>query len=222
MSFCLNNSWDSILNEEFSSPYMIDLFHFLEKERKEGVEIYPKEEDVFNALIKTPYEKVKVVLLGQDPYHGEGQAEGLCFSVKRGVKYPPSLSNIFKELKSDLGIEIPSHGSLENWTNQGVLLLNTVLTVEKGKAHSHKNKGWERFTTACLRKLAIRDDPIVFILWGNAAIVKEKEISAPHVCIKAPHPSPLSAYQGFFGSKPFSKTNELLKSFGKSPVDWRL
>lgn len=222
MSFYLNNSWDSILKEEFSSPYMVDLFHFLEKKRKEGVEIYPKEEDVFNAFTKTPYERVKVVLLGQDPYHGEGQAEGLCFSVKRGIKYPPSLANIFKELKSDLGLQLPSHGSLEKWANEGVLLLNTVLTVEKGKAHSHKNKGWERFTTAVLRKLALRDDPLVFILWGNAAIVKEKEISAPHVCIKAPHPSPLSAYQGFFGSKPFSKTNELLKSFGKSPVDWRL
>lgn len=219
----LEPSWKHTLQEEFKSPYMQELKIFLEGQAAEKKVIFPRESEIFQALNATPFEKVKAVILGQDPYHGAGQAHGLCFSVQPGVKPPPSLMNIFKEYSSDLGYPMPSSGDLSKWAKEGVLLLNTVLTVEEGKAASHKKRGWEQFTDRIIQKLSEREDPIVFILWGAFAHSKIPMIRVPpHAILKTVHPSPLSAYNGFWGSKHFSKTNEILKSWGKAPIDWRL
>jgi len=219
----LEPEWKAALGSEFEKPYMKELRSFLGQEATKGKKIYPRGPDIFNAFNHTPLSKVKVVVLGQDPYHGPGQAHGLCFSVQPGVRPPPSLQNIFKELKEDLGLPVPPKGDLTPWADQGVLLLNTVLTVEEGQAASHRNKGWERFTDRVIQVLSDRDDPIVFLLWGRFAHDKTPMIRVPpHKILKAPHPSPLSAYTGYFGSKPFSKTNEILRSLGKPAIDWSL
>lgn len=222
MSEILKNDWKNYLNSEFQKDYYIKLKEFLANEYNSKV-IYPSSYDVFNALNFTPYEKVKVVILGQDPYHGPNQAHGLSFSVNPGIKTPPSLVNIYKELHTDLGCSIPNNGYLKKWADQGVLLLNTVLTVRAGEANSHKGIGWEFFTTKVIEVLNEKDTPIVFILWGNNAISKAKLITNPkHFIIKSVHPSPLSASRGFFGSKPFSKTNEFLISTNQKPIDWQI
>lgn len=219
----LEPSWKSVLEGEFSATYMQGLQSFLREEAAAKKIIYPSGNEIFNALNTTPYENVKAVILGQDPYHGPGQAHGLCFSVKPGVKPPPSLMNIFKEYSTDLNLPIPPSGDLSAWAKEGVLLLNTVLTVEDGKAASHKKRGWEQFTDKIIQKLSEREDPIVFILWGAFAHSKIPMIRVPpHAILKTVHPSPLSAYNGFWGSKHFSKTNEILKSWGKDPINWRL
>lgn len=212
-----------MLQAEFKKDSMQKLMSFLEKESSQGKAIYPSDEDYFAALKLTPLDKVKVVIVGQDPYHGPGQAHGLCFSVKDGVRFPPSLLNIFKELKNDMGIEIPKSGSLKKWAEQGVLLLNAVLTVEDGKANAHQGKGWEQFTDRIIHIVNEEKENVVFILWGayaqkKAAFVDRKK----HFVIESVHPSPLSAHRGFFGTKPFSKTNDYLKSKGIKPVDWSL
>ncbi len=218
----IKTTWKEILDDEMNQDYFKNLEKFLESESKEKT-IYPPKEEVFNALNFTDYEDVKVVILGQDPYHGENQGNGLAFSVRYDVKIPPSLRNIYKELNSDLGLDIPNHGNLEEWANRGVLLLNTVLTVEKDKANSHRKKGWEKFTDRIIEKLNERDQPIVFILWGKNAWEKEELISnEKHHIIKSFHPSPLAASRGFFGSEPFSKTNEFLKSIGEKEIDWSI
>lgn len=218
----IGNSWDEILNEEFNGENYHNIREFLKKEYFTKT-CYPVMYDIFNALKYTPYEKTKVVILGQDPYHNAGQAHGLCFSVKKGVPPPPSLLNIFKEMQSDLGIVPPSHGCLESWANNGVLLLNTVLTVREGQANSHKDCGWQDFTDNIIIKLNARKEPIVFILWGANARAKKKYITGTqHFIVESAHPSPLSAYNGFFGSKPFSKTNKFLESIGAEPVDWEI
>jgi uracil-DNA glycosylase len=210
-----------LLASELKAPYMQELQSFLLKEKKLKKVIYPKESDVFAALNFTPFDQVKVVILGQDPYHGANQAHGLCFSVKPGIKIPPSLVNIFKELKEDLGITPPTNGSLENWAKQGVLLLNNVLTVEDGKAASHHLKGWEEFTNKIIELLNDQKKNLVFILWGAPAQKKAKGVNEKkHFILKSPHPSPLSSYRGFFGSKPFSQTNTYLESKGISPINW--
>ena len=202
----IGNDWDTILKEEMEKPYFINLLNIIKHEYQTKT-IYPKQTEIFKAFRNTSYEDTKVVILGQDPYHGEGQAEGLSFSVKLGVQKPPSLQNIFKELSDDLGYEIPKNGSLVSWTEEGVLLLNTVLTVEASKPASHKNLGWETFTDAVIKKLNEKQTPVVFILWGSFARSKKKLITNPiHGIVESPHPSPFSAYSGFFGSKPFSKT----------------
>lgn len=222
MSEILKNDWKNYLNSEFQKDYYIKLKEFLANEYNSKI-IYPDRHDVFNALNFTPYEKVKVVILGQDPYHGPNQAHGLSFSVNPGIKTPPSLVNIYKELHTDLGCYIPNNGYLKKWADQGVLLLNTVLTVKAGEANSHKGIGWENFTTTIIELLNKKDTPIVFILWGNNAISKAKLITNPkHLIIKSVHPSPLSASRGFFGSKPFSKTNEFLISTNQKPIDWQI
>lgn len=219
----INDEWKAELADDFSANYMQSLRGFLQTEARAKKVIYPKGTDIFNAFNLTPLSKVKVVVLGQDPYHGPGQAHGLCFSVQDGVAFPPSLRNIFKEIESDLSIKIPATGNLSHWAEQGVLLLNTVLTVEKGKAASHRGKGWEQFTDKVIQVLSGREDPIVFILWGSFAQGKAPMIqSPPHHILKAPHPSPLSAHRGFFGCKHFSQTNEILESWGKKPIDWSL
>lgn len=210
--------WEEVLSEEMQKPYMRALKEFLSKEERE---VYPLEEEIFQAFQLTPFEKVKVVILGQDPYHGPGEAHGLCFSVKRGIKLPPSLKNIFKELKGDLGIEPASHGCLEDWAKRGVLLLNTTLTVRKGEPLSHYGRGWEQFTDVVIEKLAQKKDPIVFMLWGRLAVEKGHNIHKPHLVLKASHPSPFSV-KNFLGCKHFSKANDFLKSVGKEPIDWRL
>ncbi len=213
-------SWSQLIEEESAKPYYRELKSFLKSERKE-FEIYPPEKEVFSAFELTPFEKVKVVILGQDPYHGEGQAHGLSFSVKKGIKSPPSLANIYKELHADLGIEIPKHGNLENWARQGVLLLNTVMTVRKAEANSHQGKGWEIFTDRIIEKLSTEKSNLVFILWGGPSQKKASKVNPEHHhLIISPHPSPLSSYRGFFGSRPFSRTNEFLKSSGNVPIDW--
>lgn len=218
----IGNSWDDVLKGEFDKDYYLKLREFLKKEYFSR-RIYPDMYDIFNALKFTPYENVKAVILGQDPYHQPGQAHGLCFSVKKGVAKPPSLINIFKELESDLGIKQPSHGCLENWAKNGVLLLNTVLTVREGQANSHKGKGWEILTDRIIELLNEREKPMVFILWGGNAKAKEKFITGKQHCIiKSVHPSPLSAHGGFFGGKYFSRTNEFLESTGQEPVDWSI
>lgn len=218
----IKTTWKEILDDEMNQDYFKNLEKFLELESKEKT-IYPPKEEVFNALNFTDYEDVKVVILGQDPYHGENQGNGLAFSVRYDVKTPPSLRNIYKELNSDLGLDIPNHGNLEEWADRGVLLLNTVLTVEKDKANSHRKKGWEKFTDRIIEKLNERDHPIVFILWGKNAWEKEELISnEKHHIIKSFHPSPLAASRGFFGSEPFSKTNEFLKSIGEKEIDWSI
>lgn len=219
----LESSWRAALADEFSQPYMADLKQFLILESKSGKTIYPRGDEIFQAMNLTPFPDVKAVILGQDPYHGPNQAHGLCFSVRAGVKPPPSLVNIFKELASDLALPRPESGDLSSWAKQGVLLLNAVLTVEEAKAASHKNRGWERFTDAIIKALSNRADPIVFLLWGNFAHSKIPMIKCPpHYILKTVHPSPLSAYNGFFGSKHFSKTNEILRSLGKKEINWRL
>lgn len=217
----LGNDWDHVLAGEFEKEYYIQLREFLKREYSSHV-IYPNMHDIFNALKMTPYSQVKVVILGQDPYHQPGQAHGLCFSVKPGVEKPPSLVNIFKELQSDLGIEPPLDGSLEQWAQNGVLLLNTVLTVRQGQANSHKGKGWEQFTDKVITVLNEREKPMVFILWGANAQAKEPMITNPnHLVIKSAHPSPLSAHKGFWGGNYFSKTNQFLSQFGE-PVNWAI
>lgn len=218
----IGNDWDDILNEEISKEYFVELLKKIKKEYNKKI-IYPKENHIFRAFRLTSYENTKVVILGQDPYHGENQAEGLSFSVKNGIPKPPSLQNIFKELKDDLGYEIPENGSLIEWANQGVLLLNSVLTVEANKAASHKDFGWQLFTDKVIKKLNEKKNPIVFILWGNYARNKKSYITNPiHFVIESAHPSPLSAYNGFFGSKPFSKTNDFLKLHNISEINWKI
>lgn len=218
----LKNQWQDLLQDEFEKEYYLNLRKFLINEYNTK-KIYPNMHDIFNALHYTDYQNVKVVIIGQDPYHGPNQAHGLSFSVKPGVQPPPSLMNIFKELNSDLGCYIPNNGYLKKWADQGVMLLNTVLTVCEGTANSHKNKGWEQFTDRVINILNLREDPVVFILWGKNAQSKLSIINNPrHFIIKSVHPSPLSAYGGFFGSKPFSKANEFLISKGKKPIDWQI
>lgn len=220
----LEKSWKEALKEEFNKPYLDALAVFLAEERGSGVPIYPPKQDVFNAFKYSPYEQTQVVLVGQDPYHGPLQAHGLSFSVPKGVPTPPSLKNIFKELESDLGIPAPAHGCLMGWTEQGVLLLNAVLTVRQGEPGSHAKKGWERFTDAVILQLCKRRDPVIFVLWGKYAEEKGSHIlhetHAHHFVLKAPHPSPFSAHSGFFGSHHFSKINKLLTTQGKRPIDW--
>ena len=222
MSEILKNDWKNYLNTEFEKDYYLKLREFLKNEYNSKV-IYPNMYDLFNALHFTSYEDTKVVILGQDPYHGPKQAHGLSFSVNPGVKTPPSLVNIYKELHDDLGCYIPNNGYLKKWADQGVLLLNTVLSVRAGEANSHRNKGWERFTNRVIEVLNQKETPIVFILWGNNAISKTSLITNPkHFIIKSVHPSPLSASRGFFGSKPFSKANEFLISTNQKPIDWQI
>lgn len=218
----IQGNWSIALKDEFRKPYYKKLFEFVGSEYGSRV-IYPPADDLFNAFHFTPLEEVKVVILGQDPYHEEGQAHGLCFSVKPGIDIPPSLVNIYKELEADLGCYIPNNGYLEKWARQGVLMLNTVLTVRAHQAHSHKNVGWEQFTDAAIQVLAEQDRPLVFILWGKPAQAKKAMIKNPkHLVLEAPHPSPLSAYRGFFGSRPFSETNRYLKENGLEPIDWQI
>lgn len=219
----LGNDWDEILKDEFSKPYYKELRQFLKSEYQNHT-IYPPMNDIFNALRCTSFADTKVVIIGQDPYHGAGQAHGMCFSVKKGTPPPPSLQNIFKEIHSDLGIDMnQGHGELTAWAKQGVLLLNTVLTVREGEANSHKNMGWETFTDRVISELNNKQTPVVFLLWGANARKKASVITNPiHYKLTAPHPSPLSAYNGFFGCKHFSKTNELLTASGQTPIDWHL
>ncbi|MDR6816855.1 uracil-DNA glycosylase [Neorhizobium sp. 2083] len=219
----LEESWKHVLGPEFSDPYMHELKRFLVAEKEAGKRIFPKGSEYFRALDLTPLDEVKVVILGQDPYHGFGQAHGLCFSVKPGVRIPPSLVNIYKEMETDLGIPPARHGFLEHWAEQGVLLLNSVLTVEESQAASHQGKGWERFTDAVIRAVNDECDGIVFILWGSYAQKKAAFVDQQrHLVLRSAHPSPLSAHNGFLGSRPFSKANAYLQSIGKDPVDWRL
>ncbi len=224
MGMKLEKSWHEVLKEEIQKPYIQHLKDFLEKEHKAKKVIYPPEPQVFHAFSQTPFPAVKVVIIGQDPYHGQGQAHGLSFSVPCGMPYPPSLRNIFEELKQDVKIPEPETGCLTCWAKQGVLLLNATLTVEANKPKSHYGKGWERFTDAVVAKLVEREDPVVFLLWGKSAqekcshiVTREKN---PHVILEAPHPSPYSVHSGFFGCRHFSKTNEWLKKWGKKPIDW--
>lgn len=218
-----HSSWDAFLAPELKKPYMQETLEFLESERGAGKKIYPAAENVFQALKLTPFDSVKVVIIGQDPYHGEGQAHGLCFSVNKGVKIPPSLVNIFKELESDLGFKAPAHGDLSLWARQGVLLLNNVLTVEDGKPGSHHKKGWEKFTDKVIEALNLNRENLVFILWGSPAQKKASSVDkSKHLIIESPHPSPLSSYRGFFGSRPFSKTNNYLEQNGQKPIEWQL
>jgi uracil-DNA glycosylase len=218
----IGNDWDEVLDGEFEKPYYKEIREFLKKEYETQV-IYPNMYDIFNALKYTSYKDTKVLILGQDPYHGENQAHGLSFSVKPGVRTPPSLLNMYKELHTDLGCFIPNNGYLVPWTEQGVLLLNTALTVRAHEANSHKGKGWEIFTDNIIKLLNLRNDPVIFILWGNNARSKTKFIDTnKHYIIESAHPSPLSASRGFFGSKPFSKTNDILVKLGKSPIDWQI
>lgn len=222
MKQILKNDWNELLKDEFSKEYYLTLREFLKNEYNTKT-IYPDKYDIFNALHYTSYEDVKVVILGQDPYHGPNQAHGLSFSVNPGVRIPPSLLNIYKELNSDLGCYIPNNGYLKKWADQGVLLLNTSLTVRAGEANSHKNKGWEIFTDKIISLVNEKDDPVVFLLWGNNAISKKKLITNDkHLILSSVHPSPLSASRGFFGSRPFSKINQFLISVNKKPIDWQI
>lgn len=219
----LESSWLEMLKDEFDQPYFKAIRSFLKQEKLNGKTIYPSGKYIFNAFNSTPFDKVKVVILGQDPYHGEGQAHGLCFSVQKGIKPPPSLVNIYKEMKSDLGLEAPSHGCLQAWAEQGVFLLNAMLTVEKDQPASHQKIGWQNFTDAAIQKLSDERENLVFILWGAFAQQKSLLIdNSKHLVLKSPHPSPFSADKGFFGSKPFSKTNEWLESKGISSINWQL
>lgn len=218
----IENSWLSALSSEFKSPYFFELKKFLVEEKK-SFKVYPPGSEIFAAFNYTPFENVRVVILGQDPYHGPGQANGLCFSVKTGIRKPPSLQNIFKELNSDLGFDIPESGNLEKWAKQGVLLLNATLTVRASQAGSHQKKGWEQFTDKTIQKLSENKDKLVFILWGKFAQAKEQLIDLnKHHVIKSAHPSPFSAYNGFLGSKPFSQTNIYLNDHGLGQIDWNL
>ena len=218
----LPNSWENILAEELEKPYFQQLKEFLAEEQKTQ-KIFPPEEDIFSAFELTPYENVNVLLLGQDPYHNDKQAHGLCFSVKPGIKTPPSLVNIFKELYSDLWVSIPDNGYLVTWAKQGILMLNAVLTVRAHTPNSHKNKGWEKFTDAAIAKVNEKPDPVIFVLWGGYAKKKLKLIDTNrHIVIQSAHPSPLSARNGFFGSKPFSAINQALLRLGKPEIDWQI
>jgi uracil-DNA glycosylase len=224
MSFTLEPSWQNALKDELEKPYIKELIAFVQQERSKKEPVYPSDELVFNALSQTPFDRVRVVIVGQDPYHGPGQAHGLAFSVPKELKkLPPSLKNIYKELESDLGIAPASHGCLQKWAEQGVLLLNVTLTVKESEPLSHHNVGWETFTDAIIRKLAQKQEPIIFVLWGNNAINKCRHIhemaeNSQHTILTAAHPSPFSSYKGFFGCRHFSKINALLKQ----PIDWRL
>lgn len=218
------NDWRAILTEEIKKTYYTKLRQFVADEYSTET-IYPPMNDIMNAFYTTAYHDVKVVILGQDPYHGPNQAHGLSFSVMPGIKHPPSLRNMLKELQDDLGCPIPQNGTLTKWAQQGVMLLNTVLTVRAGQANSHKEQGWEQFTDAVIDKLASRDKPIIFVLWGKPAQRKKlliRKYSTSHLILEAPHPSPLSAYRGFFGSKPYSKINAQLVEWGEQPIDWSL
>ena len=222
MANILKNDWKNILDDEFNKEYYQKLRTFLTNEYRTKV-IYPDKYDIFNALHFTPYKDVKVVILGQDPYHGAGQAHGLSFSVNPNIKIPPSLLNIYKELNSDLGCYIPNNGYLKKWSDQGVLLLNTSLTVRAGEANSHQKIGWEIFTDKIISLINEKEDPVVFLLWGNNAIKKKNLITnKKHLILTSVHPSPLSASRGFFGSKPFSKTNTFLKANNISPINWQI
>ena len=219
----LEASWKIRLHGEFQAPSFLALRTFLQAEKSAGKVVYPPGTRIFAAFDHTPWDALKVVILGQDPYHGPGQANGLCFSVARGVPTPPSLLNIFKELRADLGLDPPAHGDLSAWADQGVLLLNATLTVEAHRPESHKGRGWEHFTDAVIRLVSAEKEGVVFILWGRNARAKKGLVDlARHEVIESAHPSPLSAHAGFFGSKPFSKTNEALIRFGLEPIDWRV
>lgn len=220
MEVSIENSWKNKLQQEFEKPYFKQLINFVKSEYESKI-IFPPAGEIFNAFDHCPFEKTKVVILGQDPYHGEGQANGLCFSVRDGVKQPPSLVNIFKEIEQDLGISRPESGNLERWADQGVLLLNATLTVEAHKAGSHQKKGWETFTDAVIKKVAEENDGVVFFLWGAYAQKKGKMIdTSKHLILKSVHPSPLSAHRGFFGNHQFQEANDYLKQKGKSPINW--
>lgn len=217
-------SWAAALGDELREPYFAKLEAFVAKERQTQ-EVFPPASEVFAAFERTPFDRVRVLILGQDPYHDNDQAHGLCFSVRRGIKIPPSLRNLYKELKSDIGLDAPDHGCLEAWADRGVMLLNTVLTVRAHKANSHRKEGWETFTDRVIEVLAAREDPLVFVLWGKPAQKKTALIEAQgdhHVILAAAHPSPLSAKSGFFGSKPFSRVNAALEGWGHAPIDWSL
>ena len=218
----ITGDWQAALKNEFHQPYYAKLYKTIMEEYRTR-KVFPPPQDMFNAFEYTPLNDVKVVILGQDPYHGDGQAHGLCFSVQPQVAIPPSLENIYKELQDDLGCYIPNNGYLEKWAKQGVLLLNTVLTVRAHQANSHRGIGWEQFTDAAIKILNQQDRPIVFILWGRPAQQKKAMLNNPHhLILEAPHPSPLSAYRGFFGSKPFSQTNRFLEDHGVAPIDWQI
>ena len=217
-----DNTWNTSLNDEVNKNYFKELITFVDTEQKNKI-IYPNDENIFNAFTLTHFNMTKVVILGQDPYHGKGQGHGLAFSVQKGVSFPPSLRNIFTEYSSDLGYDTPSSGDLSSWAKEGVLLLNTVLTVREGEAHSHKGKGWEKFTDAVIKKVSDQREHIVFILWGKPAQSKIRLIDeSKHLVLKAPHPSPLSSYRGFFGSKPFSQVNAYLEEHGITKINWKL
>ena len=222
MKIELPDSWQAVLADEFNKPYFKQLEAFVDQERQTQT-IFPPEQDVFNAFVYAPYEKVNVLLLGQDPYHDDNQAHGLCFSVRPGIKPPPSLANMYTELKNDVGFHVPNHGYLVPWAEQGILMMNTVLTVRAHLPNSHKGKGWETFTDEVIRKVNAKQEQVIFILWGAPA---QKKISlidtSRHKIIQSAHPSPLSARNGFFGSKPFSKTNEYLRAAGKTEINWQL
>lgn len=219
----IEKTWKKALGPMLEEKHIIELEKFLASEIKKKKIIYPSQNEIFSAFDATPFNKVRVVIIGQDPYHGADQAHGMCFSVKKGIKPPPSLRNIYKELATDIGFEIPEHGFLDSWAKQGVLLLNSVLTVEESKAGSHQKKGWEEFTDSVIKTLNDKKENLVFILWGAPAQKKAKVVDEKrHFILKSPHPSPLAAYRGFFGSRPFSKTNELLQSINSKPIDWSL
>ena len=218
----IGNDWDEVLGEEFDKPYYQEVRSFLDSEYRNRT-VYPLPQYIYTALRLTPYKDVKVVILGQDPYHEPGQAHGLAFSVNKGIEIPPSLVNIYKELHDDLGCSIPNHGCLTEWAKQGVLLLNAVLTVQAHRANSHKGKGWEQLTDTIIQKVNEKEEPVVFILWGSNARSKKQFItSQKHLVLESVHPSPLSAYNGFFGSRPFSKTNRFLQENGIQPIDWQI
>lgn len=218
----ISNDWLEPLTPEFRKPYYANLYQTVRNEYNSH-QVFPNADDIFNAFAFTPLANVKAVILGQDPYHNDGQAHGLCFSVKPDVAVPPSLVNIYKELQEDLGCYVPNHGYLKKWADQGILLLNTVLTVRAHQANSHRGIGWEEFTDAAIRILNEQDRPIVFILWGRPAQMKKAMLNNPkHLILEAPHPSPLSAYRGFFGSRPFSQTNKFLEMNGVEPIDWQI
>lgn len=218
----IGNGWDELLSEEFQKPYFKELEAFVEEEYK-NYKIHPDKDDIFNSLKHTDYKNTKAVIFGQDPYHGENQAHGLAFSVKKGVDIPPSLKNIYKELQFEIGLAIPTHGCLEKWAKQGVLLLNSALTVRDGLANSHKNKGWEKVTDKIVSLLNDRSEPVIFLLWGNDAKKKEELITNPqHIILTAAHPSPLSASRGFMGCGHFKKVNSILTAMNKEPIDWQI